>query len=294
MKLLVLHALQLVQLVMLLTKGSCEAGGWKEKKVVWKGKDPNARRGPVFVPGLATNVSVTAGMTAILPCAVALLRGRSVSWIRQRDLQVLTTNRATFTTDKRFRVVAPKQKPGIGGGVQGWNLHIEVATPEDAGIYECQINTRPKLSHPVYLEVEPGSAKIAGPPEVYVELGSRLLLTCWIVAPPRPPGPLTWRHNDTDLDSQTDRGGLSLHVAVEGAEASSRLSLQSVTPTDAGNYTCQPVGLDGDTVTVYVMQDKLPAAMHHDNGSATTTSPSPHPLSSLHITCLCFVWFLVR
>ncbi|ROT66629.1 zwei Ig domain protein zig-8-like [Penaeus vannamei] len=235
--------------------------GWKDetdwKKEHERGGAP--RRGPQLLPGLPTNISVTAGRLATLPCRVANLKGRAVSWIRQEDLMVLATNEITFTTDERFKVRAWRT-----GGVWAWDLQIEEATLNDAGIYECQVNTRPKVSHPVYLDVQLGGAVIAGPPEVYVEAGSRLLLTCWVQAPPRPPGPITWLHNTTPIHAEGSRGGVSLHVAQEGAKASARLSLTSVTPTDAGNYTCQPEGLDPAHVSVFVLQDEEPRAMHHD------------------------------
>ena len=50
------------------------------------------------------------------------------------------------------------------------------------------------------------------------------------------------------------RGGLSLHVATEGAKASTRLSLLEVKPQDAGNYTCQPDGLESAKASVFVLQ----------------------------------------
>nr|XP_045612442.1 uncharacterized protein LOC123767004 [Procambarus clarkii] len=81
------------------------------------------------------------------------------------------------------------------GAVWAWDLEIHEAALEDAGVYECQVNTRPKISHPVTLHVHLGGAVIPGPGEVYVEAGSRLLLTCWVQAPPRPPGPIAWLHN---------------------------------------------------------------------------------------------------
>ena len=49
-----------------------------------------------------------------------------------------------------------------------------------------------------------GSAHIAGPGEVYLHAGSRLLLTCWVNAPPRPPT-LHWTHNGTLLNDTTAR-----------------------------------------------------------------------------------------
>ncbi|KAK8742746.1 hypothetical protein OTU49_001654, partial [Cherax quadricarinatus] len=168
------------------------------------------------------------------------------------------------------------------GAVWAWDLVIEETTVEDAGVYECQVNTRPKISHPVTLNVHLGGAVIPGPAEVYVEAGSRLLLTCWVQAPPKPPGPITWLHNYAPVHAEGPRGGVSIHVAQEGARASARLLLTSVTPLDAGNYSCQPEGLDAAHVSVFVLHDEEPRAMHDDRGS----SPSRHDLSVLMLGLL--------
>ncbi|KAK4324797.1 hypothetical protein Pmani_004587, partial [Petrolisthes manimaculis] len=140
------------------------------------------------------------------------------------------------------------------GAVWAWDLQIKEAGLEDAGLYECQVNTRPKLSHLMTLHVHGGGAVIPGPTEVYVEVGSRLLLTCWVEAPPRPPGPITWLHDQQQVQATGDRGGVSLHVAQEGARASARLSLTSVTPQDAGQLHCSPESLEAAHVTVFVLK----------------------------------------
>ncbi|XP_064110234.1 uncharacterized protein LOC135218019 [Macrobrachium nipponense] len=54
------------------------------------------------------NVTSYVGQTSRLPCTVKYLSGKRVSWIRQRDLQVLSTGRHTFSTDLRISVL-----PGI-------------------------------------------------------------------------------------------------------------------------------------------------------------------------------------
>ncbi|KAK7073296.1 hypothetical protein SK128_022737 [Halocaridina rubra] len=158
------------------------------------------------------------------------------------------------------------------GVVWAWDLQIKEANVDDSGVYECQVNTRPKMSHLVTLNVQQGGAVIAGPSEVYVEAGSRLLLTCWVTAPPRPPGPLTWYHGQHPMHAHKDRSGVSLHVAQEGANASARLSLTSVSASDAGNYTCSAEGLAPATVSVFVLQDEEPRAMHHDVGVCNSCS----------------------
>ncbi|XP_068232373.1 zwei Ig domain protein zig-8-like [Palaemon carinicauda] len=241
--------------------------GWKEETNWKSGNDQQSRRGPHLLPDIPSNISVTAGRLATLPCRVANLKGRSVSWIRQEDLKVLSTDSVIFTSDTRIKIRAWRT-----GVVWAWDLEIEEATLEDSGVYECQVNTRPKVSHPVHLDVQLGGAVIAGPPEVYVETGSRLLLTCWVIAPPKPPGPITWLHDLVPIKTDDLRGGVSLHIAQEGAKASARLSLTSVSPTDAGNYTCQPEGLDTAQVSVFVLKDEQPRAMHHDTATSLTTT----------------------
>ncbi|XP_066965321.1 uncharacterized protein [Macrobrachium rosenbergii] len=54
------------------------------------------------------DLAVTAyiGQTSRLPCTVKHLSGKRVSWIRQRDLQVLSTGRHTFSTDLRISVLS--------------------------------------------------------------------------------------------------------------------------------------------------------------------------------------------
>ncbi|XP_047739604.1 uncharacterized protein LOC108671449 [Hyalella azteca] len=200
---------------------------------------------------------------------VANLRGRSVSWIRQNDLQVLTTNAITFTTDKRFSVEGYNK-----GAAAVWDLHLSDVTQADEGVYQCQVNTRPKIFHPVRLHVVEGRAHIAGPQEVYLHAGSRLLLTCWLLAPPHPP-PLVWTHNSTVLNDTTTRGGLSLFMSHEGARASTRLSLQRVDARDAGNYTCHPRDLPAASVSVYVLLEKEPAAMHYDASTSLHQTSAP-------------------
>lgn len=62
-----------------------------------------------------------------------------VSWIRKRDLHILTAGTATYTSDQRFQVLRPP-------GSSNWTLQIKYPQVRDSGQYECQINTEPKMS----------------------------------------------------------------------------------------------------------------------------------------------------
>ncbi|PSN43777.1 hypothetical protein C0J52_20180 [Blattella germanica] len=69
-----------------------------------------------------------------------------VSWIRMRDLQILTSDTITFTSDSRFEIL---HSPGS----EMWTLRIMSVQPRDQGKYECQVNTDPKINFAVMLAI---------------------------------------------------------------------------------------------------------------------------------------------
>ncbi|XP_018025415.1 uncharacterized protein LOC108680992 [Hyalella azteca] len=56
------------------------------------------------------NVTAFRGQTSRLPCTVRHLSGKQVSWIRLRDLTVLSSGRITFATDARISVLPGKKR----------------------------------------------------------------------------------------------------------------------------------------------------------------------------------------
>lgn len=66
--------------------------------------------------------------------------------MRKRDLHILTTNIYTYTGDQRFSVIHPPNS-------DDWDLKIDYAQARDSGIYECQVNTEPKINMAITLEV---------------------------------------------------------------------------------------------------------------------------------------------
>lgn len=69
-----------------------------------------------------------------------------VSWIRHRDLHILTVGGYTYTSDQRFQATHSPQ-------TDDWTLHIKWAQQRDAGVYECQVSTQPVRSFFVTLHV---------------------------------------------------------------------------------------------------------------------------------------------
>lgn len=69
-----------------------------------------------------------------------------MSWVRHRDIHLLTVGRSTYTSDQRFQV---EHIPYT----EDWALRILYPGKKDSGIYECQISTTPPIRRFVYLTV---------------------------------------------------------------------------------------------------------------------------------------------
>nr|XP_053649254.1 uncharacterized protein LOC128700220 [Cherax quadricarinatus] len=67
--------------------------------------------------------------------------------MRKRDLHILTADVYTYSADERFRVLHPENS-------DDWTLHIKFTTERDAGVYECQVNSDPKISRKVTLTIK--------------------------------------------------------------------------------------------------------------------------------------------
>lgn len=69
-----------------------------------------------------------------------------VSWIRKRDLHILTVGILTYTNDQRFQAMHQE-------GSDEWTLKISSPQPRDSGTYECQVSMEPKISQAFRLVV---------------------------------------------------------------------------------------------------------------------------------------------
>lgn len=69
-----------------------------------------------------------------------------VSWVRHRDIHLLTVGIDTYTSDQRF--VATHSPI-----TEEWKLHVKFPQKRDSGWYECQISTTPPTGHILHLSV---------------------------------------------------------------------------------------------------------------------------------------------
>ncbi|XP_018014585.1 zwei Ig domain protein zig-8 [Hyalella azteca] len=231
------------------------------------------------------NVTVTEGEHAFLPCRVANLGDRSVTWMRKRTLHIISAGTLTYSPDDRYRVLHPP-------GTDEWTLHIKFAQKADAGWYECQVNADPKITRPVRLividknvddpfylhEVDtlPDNSTIVeleGPAQRFIQLGSVLAVTCIIKHEyQRGPAHVTWYHGGTKLDYDSPRGGISLQTEKTATRTVSKLLLSSVQPGDSGRYSCRPHSGGLASVTVHVQADQQQAAVQQSSFNTSINS----------------------
>ncbi|XP_018017331.1 muscle, skeletal receptor tyrosine protein kinase isoform X2 [Hyalella azteca] len=208
-----------------------------------------------------TNVTAVVGQTARLPCRVINLGQKDVTWIRKRDIHILTLGVSTYTSDARFTVVRNRK-------TKEWILQISPVAFRDAGVYECQVSTSPKISLPVTLNVEVQQARIQGPSEVYIQNGSTISLTCVVNTHSENVGAVSWFRNANSLDYDSPRGGVSLEIEKTPIRTTSKLFITRAIRADSGNYTCAPEFADAAFVIVHVVNGEESAAVQTGEGVA--------------------------
>ncbi|ALC48092.1 dpr7, partial [Drosophila busckii] len=201
---------------------------------------------PYFDDISPRNISGVVDEAAILRCRVKNKGNRTVSWMRKRDLHILTTNIYTYTGDQRFSVMHPPN-------TDDWDLKIDYAQPRDSGIYECQVNTEPKINLAITLEISAARAKILGSTEIHVKKDSTIALACAVNVHA---SSVLWYHGSSIVDFDSLRGGISLETEKTDTGTTSRLMLTRASLRDSGNYTCVPNAAVPASVRVHVLTGK--------------------------------------
>ncbi|XP_050100180.1 immunoglobulin superfamily member 10-like [Anopheles aquasalis] len=226
---------------------------------------------PYFDFDVPRNITTRVGQTAFINCRVEQMGDKSVSWIRKRDLHILSAGTAVYTSDERFQVIRSEK-------AENWTLQIKFAQQRDSGIYECQVNTEPKMSMAFRLNVVEAKAVILGPTDLYVKMGSIVTLTCIISQGPHDLGTIYWYRGSSLVQPvplhPSDDALLAyphrISVELKWTEAlTSRLKILGAKLSDSGNYTCLPTSAEGTSVMVHVINGEHPAAMQR--GCATNT-----------------------
>ncbi|XP_058818799.1 zwei Ig domain protein zig-8-like isoform X2 [Topomyia yanbarensis] len=212
-------------------------------------------RGPYFDLSASKNITALVGKTAYLNCRVKNLGNKTVSWVRHRDIHLLTVGRFTYTSDQRFQCVHNPQ-------TDDWSLQIRYPQKRDTGVYECQISTTPPVGHSMYLSVVEPVTIVVGGPDIYINTGSTVNLTCVVRNSPEPPSTIIWTHNNQEINYDSPRGGVSV-ITEKGETTTSYLLIQRAKGADSGKYVCSPSNANSYFINVHILNGEHPEAMQH-------------------------------
>ncbi|XP_030369446.1 hemicentin-1 [Scaptodrosophila lebanonensis] len=166
---------------------------------------------PMFISRSET-FKFIAGETIVLPCEVANTDPYVVAW--KRGIAILTAGSVKVTPDPRVRLV------------NGFNLQIRDAVPQDAGDYICQIATMEprEITHTVEILVPPRIHHISTGGHLQVKKGSSVRIECSASGNPTPN--VTWSRKNNILPNGEEK----LHSHV--------LSIENVDRHKGGVYIC--------------------------------------------------------
>ncbi|XP_064116414.1 uncharacterized protein LOC135222192 isoform X1 [Macrobrachium nipponense] len=183
-----------------------------------------------------------------------------------RDLHILTVGRYTYTTDERYEVIhAP--------GSKGLDPEDQVCSGQGhrllrvSGLHEaCQ-------DYQVKLNIFAPHAEIIGSPDMHVDKGSTINLTCIIAHSPEPPTYIYWYHNGKVITYDSPRGGIT-SVTERSNSTTGYLLIQNAQPPDSGNYSCSPSNTAATSLRVHVLNGETPEAVQTNGGGAVRPSAS--------------------
>lgn len=188
-------------------------------------------------------VKVNEREMAILPCMVQHINFENaalykVVWMSP-DMQLLTIGTDRITTNSRITVSRPSSTV--------WNLQISTVRAEDAGAYQCQINTQPVMQKKTVKLLVYVRPRISVSPTVKSVEGRELRMFCNVTGIPRPS--VQWFREGKVLANQTEE----------------LFTIKVVSRTDAGDYTCKASNeVDTDEKTVNVVVYYPPTVSAHN------------------------------
>lgn len=210
---------------------------------------PSPRGDPYIDLARSPNISVSLGRTAVLRCRIVNTVKKTVSWLRHKDVNLLSVGRYLYTKDPRMKIMMDR-------GRGEWMLNIKDIRHTDAGAYECQVNTNPLLKHTVGLTVvEPYTEIVGDSPgaTLYIDIRSVLNLTC-IVHSPEVPAAIFWKHDGKLLQEEDEV--IQTVAGQTGRPTKSFLSLPLTDTEQSGQYQCSPSNTQPVQVEVHIVQDK--------------------------------------
>ncbi|CAG5119369.1 unnamed protein product, partial [Candidula unifasciata] len=208
----------------------------------------------IFSTSLTTQkVSFLNLFPIFMPCSTL----GSVAWRRIKDDKFLKIGTMTWAGDSNVSLNYSR----YSSAVTTWDLVIHQASPEDAGLYECQVTSRAGHIRLVQLNVLPVylpslyllvSISITG--KMYVDLGDKIYLICNASGGPRIPDEIDWFKAGDKIDSSKYRHvALDKHQSMADSSFISRLTIEHSQLSDTGDYICRSSRNDIASLKVTVL-----------------------------------------
>ncbi|EDV91183.1 GH17311 [Drosophila grimshawi] len=207
------------------------------------------------------NITAQMGNHAYMPCQIHRLSDKPVSWVRLSDGHIISVDESTFIGDERFQSIYQEH------GDYTWSLQIKYVETSDAGWYECQMATEPKLSAKVHLEVIRPKTELIGDQTRFVKAGSKVALHCIVRGTLDPPKYIIWFRGQKKISESDERSGwyTQLDRNIFGTVGDNQNTIGSliipfVRKEDSGNYTCQPSNSVSVSVDLHVLSGEYSAS----------------------------------
>ncbi|XP_026850168.1 Holliday junction resolvase MOC1, chloroplastic [Drosophila persimilis] len=237
------------------------------------------------------NITAQMGNHAYMPCQIHRLSDKPVSWVRMRDNHIISVDETTFIADERFQSIFQEDHDYT------WSLQIKYVVPDDAGGYECQMATEPKLSAKVHLEIVTPKTELIGDQSRFVKAGSKVALHCIVRGTLDPPKYIIWFRGQKKVSESDERTGwyTQLDRNIFGTVGDNQNTIGSliipvVRKEDSGNYTCQPSNSVSVSVDLHVLSGEYSASAIMSTASVswtkTRTSTSGRGTSQLMLWML--------
>ncbi|XP_036335501.1 uncharacterized protein LOC118745941 [Rhagoletis pomonella] len=273
------------------------------------------RNEPYFDMTMPKNITSLVGKSAYLGCRVKHLGNKTVAWIRHRDLHILTVGTYTYTTDQRFQTSyhrdidewtlqikwAQQRDAGIyecqisTQPVRSFSVNLNIVDTIDDEtssflqqyynddafyissdrIYQSGDDEFAGMFGHIQTVAVP-TASILGGPDLYVDRGSTINLTCVIKFSPEPPTHIFWYHQDKVLSEETSGGRLKFKM-IKSEETKSILLISDADLLDSGKYSCYPSNTEIASIRVHVLQGERPEAMQTNSAPTSRHSAAAQP-----------------
>lgn len=105
-----------------------------------------------------------------------------------------------------------------------------------------------------------GVTRILGGPQLFINAGSELNVSCVVEAPGGGTDFVFWYHNNgmLNLDARRDQLEVVLSSDALRDRTISSLLLRSVQVSDSGNYTCAPSNAEQASIQLVVLNSEYP------------------------------------